>query len=118
MSYTLLSVLLLPIISVPIVYLAARKSAKAAAVLLSVIALVTLALVLTTVPTILDSASHRYMETYTWIPVLNSEFTLFTDGISLSMEIITSVLMIAAALYSVNYMAGKKNLPIYYALLT
>jgi NADH-quinone oxidoreductase subunit M len=117
MSYILLSVLLLPIFSVPFVYLAGRKSAKSAAILLSVVALVTLALVLTTVPTILNDSSHKYTETYTWIPVLNSELTLFTDGITISMEIITMVLMLAAALYSINYMQGKKNLAEYYALL-
>jgi NADH-quinone oxidoreductase subunit M len=118
MSYLLLSVLLLPVLSIPFVYLAGRKSAKSAALLLSLVALVTLALVLTTVPTILDSPSHRYVENYPWIPVLNSNFTLFVDGIGLSMVIITMVLMIAAALYSINYMAGKKNLPVYYALLS
>lgn len=117
MSYLLLSVLLLPVLSIPFVYLAGRKSAKSAALLLSLVALVTLALVLTTVPTILDSPSHRYVEDYPWIPVLNSNFTLFVDGINLSMVILTMVLMIAASLYSINYMAGKKNLPIYYTLL-
>ncbi len=118
MSYLLLSVLLLPVLSIPFVYLAGRKSAKSAALLLSLVALVTLALVLTTVPTILNSPSNRYVETYPWIPVLNSNFTLFVDGIGLSMVIITMVLMIAAALYSINYMAGKKNLPVYYTLLS
>lgn len=117
MSYLLLSVLLLPVLSVPFIYLAGRKSAKSAAILLALVAVVALALVLTTVPTILNSADHKYTETYAWIPVLNSEFTLFTDGISLSMVIITMVLMIAASLYSINYMQGKKNLATYYALL-
>ena len=117
MSYLLLSVLLLPVLSVPFIYLAARKSAKSAAILLSLVAVVALALVLTTVPTILNSADHKYTETYAWIPALNSEFTLFTDGISLSMVIVTMVLMIAASLYSINYMHGKKNLATYYALL-
>jgi NADH-quinone oxidoreductase subunit M len=117
MSYLLLSVLLLPVLSVPFIYLAGRKSAKSAAILLALVAVVSLALVLTTVPTILNSADHKYTETFTWIPVLNSEFTLFTDGISLSMVIITMVLMIAASLYSINYMQGKKNLATYYALL-
>ena len=117
MSFILLSVLLLPVLSVPFIYLAGRKSAKSAAILLSVVALVTLALVLTTVPTIFNSADHRYVESYDWIPVLNSNFTLFVDGISLSMAIVTMVLMLAASLFSINYMQGKKNLATYYALL-
>ena len=50
MTYLLLSVLLLPIIAVPFIYLAGRKSAKAAALLLSAIALASLSLILTTVP--------------------------------------------------------------------
>jgi NADH-quinone oxidoreductase subunit M len=116
MTYLLLSVLLLPIIAVPFVYLAGRKSAKAAALLLSAIALVSLTLILTTVPDILNKGSVS--ESYAWIPVLNSQFTLTADGISLSMAIVTMVLMLAAALYSINYMAGKKNLPVYYALLS
>ncbi|MCX8150162.1 MAG: NADH-quinone oxidoreductase subunit M [Candidatus Bathyarchaeota archaeon] len=118
MSYLLLSVLLLPVLSTPFIYLAGRKSAKSAAVLLSLIAASTLALVLTTVPTILYSPSNRYVEDYPWIPVLNSNFTLFVDGISLSLVILTMVLIIAASLYSINYMANKKNLPVYYTLLS
>jgi NADH-quinone oxidoreductase subunit M len=117
MEYVLLSVLLLPTLAVPFVYLVGRKSAKAAALLLALIAIVSLGLILTTVPAIL-APDHIYRETYTWIPVLNSQFTLFTDGISISMAIITMVLMLAAALYSINYMQGKKNLEIFYALLT
>ena len=118
MSYILLSVLLLPIIAVPFIYLAGRKSAKYAAVLLALVAVATLGLILTTVPTILNSATHSASESYAWIPMLNSEFSLSVDGISISMAIITMVLMLAAAIYSINYMAGKKNLPIYYALLS
>jgi NADH-quinone oxidoreductase subunit M len=116
MSYILLSVLLLPIIAVPFIYLAGRKSAKYAALLLAAISLVTLGLILTTVPTILSQGSTS--ESYAWIPMLNSNFTLSVDGVSISMAIITMVLMLVAALYSINYMEGKKNLPIYYALLS
>ncbi|XES78522.1 MAG: NuoM family protein [Candidatus Bathyarchaeia archaeon] len=112
----LLTVLLLPALAIPFIYLAGKKSAKAAAILLSLVAVATLGLILTTVPTILSEGSAT--ESYTWIPVLNSEFTLSVDGISISMAIITMVLMLTAAIYSINYMAGKKNLPLYYALLS
>jgi NADH-quinone oxidoreductase subunit M len=118
MPYNLLLVFLLPALGVPFVYLTGKKSAKAAAILVALIAIVNMMLILTTVPTILDSSNHRYIESYNWIPVLNSQFTLFADGISASMAIITLILIIAAALFSVNYMEGKKNLPVYYALLT
>ncbi len=118
MDFVLLSVLIIPIFAVPFVYLAGRKSAKSAAILLAVITLVCLALILTTVPAILNDPTHKHIESYDWIPVLGSQFTLFTDGISISMAIITVVLMLAASLYSINYMKDKKNLAVYYALLT
>jgi len=116
MSYVLLSVLLLPLIGVPFVYLAGRKSAKLAALLLATVALADLGLILTTAFTVLSSGNVS--ESYPWISVLSSQFTLSVDGIGLSMAIVTMVLMLSAALYSINYMAGKKNLPIYYALLS
>jgi NADH-quinone oxidoreductase subunit M len=118
MSYALLLVFLLPALSVPFVYLVGKKSPKAAAIIVALLALVSIALVLTTVPTIMESANHRYVESYEWIPMLQSEFTLFADGISVSMAIITSILIFVAALFSINYMEGKKNLAVYYALLT
>lgn len=118
MSYTLLSVFLLPTLAVPFVYLSGKKSPRLAAAIVALIALANIALILSIVPTVLDSPRHEYIESYYWIPVLGSEFTLFADGISVSMAIITLVLIIAAAFFSINYMEGKKNLPAYYALLT
>ena len=50
--------------------------------------------------------------------LINTQFTLFTDGISVSIALISLVLIFVASIYSINYMAGKKNLPVYYALLT
>jgi NADH-quinone oxidoreductase subunit M len=114
----LLLVFAIPTISIPFVYWAGKKSLKAAAIFVALIALINMALVLSTVPTVMSSPDHRYTESYTWIPtIINTQFTLFTDGISISVALISLVLIFAAALYSVNYMAGKKNLPAYYALL-
>ena len=118
MSYALLLVFLLPTLGIPFVYLTGKKSPKAAAILVALIAIANMALVLTTVPTVLNSPNHEYIESYYWIPILESEFTLFVDGISVSMAIITLVLIIAATLFSINYMEGKKNLAVYYSLLT
>ncbi|HVP16241.1 MAG TPA: NADH-quinone oxidoreductase subunit M [candidate division Zixibacteria bacterium] len=115
---TLLLTLLLPSVSVPLVYLTGRKSAKAAAVLIALVALADIALLSTTVPTILGGTEHRYVESYRWIPVLNSSFTLFVDGVSLSMAIVTLILILAAALFSVDYMRERKGLAEYYALLS
>src|SRR5208283_1729217 len=117
MTFALLAVFAIPTLSIPFVYLAGKKSPKAAAIFVALIALVNIALLLTTVPTILNSSTHRYVESYTWITVIHTSFTLFTDGISVSIALIALVLMLVAALFSITYMAGKKNLPVYYALL-
>jgi NADH-quinone oxidoreductase subunit M len=118
MSYALLLVFLLPTLGIPFVYLTGKKSPKAAAILVALIALANMALLFTTVPTVLNSSNHEYIERYEWIPILESEFTLFVDGISVSMAIITTVLIIVAAIFSINYMEGKSNLAVYYSLLT
>jgi NADH-quinone oxidoreductase subunit M len=118
MAYALLLVFLLPTLGVPFVYFTGKKSPRAAAILVALIALANMALLFTTVPTVLNSPTHEYIEHYYWIPILESEFTLFVDGISLSMAIITTVLIIVAALFSINYMKEKKNLAVYYSLLT
>ena len=116
--FSLLLVFLLPALGVPFVYFAGKKSSKAAAWLVALIAIVNIGLVLTTIPTVVSSSTHRYVEEYAWIPVLNSRFTLFVDGISASIAIISLVLIVAASLFSINYMEGKKNLPVYYVLLS
>jgi NADH-quinone oxidoreductase subunit M len=114
----LLSVFALSSISIPFVYLTGKKSPKAAAIFVALIALINLGLVASTIPTVLDSTSHQWVESYQWIPNLSgTQFTLFVDGMSVSIALISLVLIFVAAIYSVNYMAGKKNLPAYYALL-
>jgi NADH-quinone oxidoreductase subunit M len=113
----LLSVFAIPSLSIPFVYLAGKKSPKAAAIFVALIALVNIALVAATIPSVMGP-THNYTESYTWIPQLNgTEFTLYVDGISVSVALISLVLIFVASIFSVNYMAGKKNLPAYYALL-
>ncbi len=118
MDYSLLAVFALPAISIPFVYFTGKKSNKSAAIFVALIALATLALLSTTVPAVLNNPDHRYVETYAWIPVLNSSFSLFVDGMSLSIAIISVVLILAAAIFSIKYMEGKKNIAVYYALLS
>jgi NADH-quinone oxidoreductase subunit M len=115
---SLLLVFLLPIVGVPFIYYAAKKSSKIAGSIIAATALVNIGLVLSTLPTVFGSPEHQYVEPYMWIPQINSNFTLFTDGISASIAIISLVLIFAAAIFSINYMEGKKNLPAYYALLS
>jgi NADH-quinone oxidoreductase subunit M len=115
----LLAVFAIPTISTPLVYFIGKKSPKLAAIFVALIALVNIFLVLATVPSVLNNANHRYEESYAWIPqILNTRFSLFVDGISSSIALVSLVLILVASLYSINYMAGKKNLPVYYALLS
>jgi len=118
MQNTLLLTLLLPALATLFVYLLGKKSAKTAAFLIAFICIVDIALLSTLVPTILKGADHKYVESYYWIPVLHASFTLFVDGISFSMAIITLILILTAAIFSINYMQEKKGLAEYYALLT
>ena len=118
MDYALLLVFVLPTLSVPFVYFAGKKSPKAAALIVALIALVNIGLVISTIPSMLNSPNQRYIEEYHWIPVLNAKFTLFLDGISASIAVTSLILILAAAIFSINYMEGKKNLPVYYALLS
>ncbi len=114
----LLAVFAIPTLSIPFVYFTGKKSPKAAAIFVALIALVNIILVLSTVPTVLNSATHRYVESYNWISVIHTSFTLFTDGISVSVALISLALILVAAIFSINYMAGKKHLAAYYALLS
>src|SRR5688572_30327420 len=115
--YALLLVFLLPTLGIPLAYLTGKKSDKAAAILVALIALICIGLVASTIPDILGP-DRIYTEEYEWIPLLNTKFTLFTDGISASIAMVSLALIMVAALFSINYMHGKKNLPVYYALLS
>ena len=112
---SLLLIFLLPIVSVPFVYFLAKKNAKFAGLLVALVAVANIGLLASTIPTIVGGSV--YMESYAWIPVLNSHFSLFADGVSVSIATIALVLIVAASLFSIRYMEGKKNLPVYYSLL-
>jgi NADH-quinone oxidoreductase subunit M len=118
MQNVLLLTLLLPTLAVPFVYLLGKKNPKAAAILVASIALVDIMLLSSTTPIVFGNAEHKYVESYYWIPVLGSSFTLFIDGISLSIAIITLILIFTVTLFSVSYMREKQGLAEYYALLT
>ncbi len=113
---TLLIALMLPALAIPIVYGVGKKSAKIGAMILAILSLVSLSLILTLIPTVLNEG--QYIESYYWIPTLGSAFTLFVDGISLSLAIVTLILVAACTIYSINYMDEKKSLPEYYALMS
>ena len=110
----LLMALLVPVLSVPVVYLVGRKPRVSA---LTVIAasIISLALLAMTTPKVL--ADGRYMESYRWMPMLGSPLTLFVDGISLSMAMITLILIISSVIFSIGYMEEGKSLREFYALM-
>ncbi|MGC8998389.1 MAG: complex I subunit 4 family protein [Candidatus Bathyarchaeia archaeon] len=118
MQNTLLLTIILPAAAAPFVYFLGKKSSRYPAFIIALICVINIALLSIIVPTILNGANHKYVESYYWIPVLHASFTLFADGISLSMAIITLILILAAALFSINYMQEKKGLAGYYTLLT
>ena len=90
----LLLIFLIPSLCIPFVYLTGKKSPKAAAIFVALLALISIALLATTLPTVLDSPTHQYFEEYSWIPTLiNTEFTLFVDGMSVSIAMISLVLV-------------------------
>jgi NADH-quinone oxidoreductase subunit M len=113
---TLLIALMLPALAIPVVYGIGKKSAKTAALILTLISLVSLSMLFTLIPTVLNEG--QYIESYYWIPTLGSAFTLFVDGISLSLAIVTLILVAACTIYSINYMEEKSSLPEYYALIS
>lgn len=118
MFFALLAVFVFPTVCIPFVYLTGKRSPRAAAVFVALIALVNMGLVLTTVPEVVSNPSHRYTESYVWISfILNSSFTLFADGVSVSLALVSLVLILAASLFSISYMEEKKHLAAYYALL-
>jgi NADH-quinone oxidoreductase subunit M len=114
----LLTALFLFALAIPLTYFAERWRAGAGALLLFLISVSNIILILTTASAVASTLpSHRYTEVYTWIPAINASFSLFVDGISLTMVIIALILISSVAIYSVDYMRGRENLSQYYALL-
>jgi len=115
MYMALLFTFLLPVFSVLPAYLAGKRSPKAAASVVILFSVLDLAVLLTTMPEVM--AEGRYMESYYWMPTLGSPLTLFVDGTSLSMAIVTLLLIISSTLFSIDYMKERKSLGEYYALM-
>ncbi|MBN2150819.1 MAG: NADH-quinone oxidoreductase subunit M [Candidatus Lokiarchaeota archaeon] len=108
---------LLPVLASPFVYWVGKKSGKLASTIVVAITLFNIVILLTTIPSVLDSADHKYIESYTWIPELHSSLTFFVDGISLPITIVTLVLITCGTLFSVDYMKGRKSIGEYYFLV-
>lgn len=116
MPAILIWTLVLPAFAAPFIYFLGRKSQKLAATALVVSSVLAMGVLATTVPLVMSQG--RYVEPYSWIPMLGSTFSLFVDGVSLVLAIVTLILVICAALFSIDYMQDKRSLPQYYALLS
>ena len=105
----------------PLVYLVGTKSSRAASIVLALVALADITLFALTLPAIFFTTSHQYIETYSWFQLGASDvaFTLFVDGISAPIVLVTIVLVLAAAIYSPRYYGSLHETDGgYYALLT
>ena len=111
----LLFALLLPAFSALLVYLVGGRSVRAAAAVVLLTSILDLTAILMVVPRVLSEG--EYLESYYWMPMLGSPLTLFVDGVSLSMAIVTLLLIISAVLFSVGYMEEREGLREYYALM-
>ncbi len=107
---------ILPLLSSPMIYLAGKRSVKISAAILSIVSLLVLSFFLFVIPKV--SYERKYVESYSWISNINSSLTLFVDGVSLPIVIVTMLLFTSAVLFSVDYMRGSHALPGYYTLLT
>ncbi|MEM2885034.1 MAG: NADH-quinone oxidoreductase subunit M [Thermoproteota archaeon] len=105
----------MPSLSIPISYMAGRRSAGKAAMVVLSFAILDLIILSSTLSEVLSRG--RYFESYYWVPVLGSPLTLFVDGISFSMAVMTLILIISSIVYSINYMGERGSLQTYYALL-
>lgn len=127
MGNILLIAEVLPLVAVPLVYVVGTKSSRAASIFLALIVAADLALFALTVPMILSGAysipaeKYIYPESYVWFPLFGQDiqFTLFVDGISAPIVMVTLVLVFAAAIYSPRYFGPTRPTDGgYYALLT
>ena len=117
--YLLLTILVIFTLAIPMTYLAERKFAGAGAYILSLASTISFIIILSLIPNVLNPANgHRYVEIYNWIPVINASFSLFLDGISLSLTIVVLLLMAGISIYSRDYMRDQKNPGQYYALVS
>ncbi|HDN02242.1 MAG TPA: hypothetical protein ENF42_04620, partial [Candidatus Bathyarchaeota archaeon] len=106
MHAPLLLTFVLPLLSLPFIYISKKRPYIAAASIISSCA-INLVILLMMVPTVLSEG--KYVETYRWIPTLSTPLTLFVDGISLSLAVITLILVISAAAFSVGYIEKEKG---------
>ena len=111
----LLLAFLLPLLSIPFIFLIDRKSKRKPAAIVAIFSILDLILLLYITPEVLFQG--KYVESYYWMPMLGVPLTLFVDGISLSLAVITLLLIISSIIFSSDYMEKSKSLWQFYALM-
>ena len=111
----LLLAFLLPLLSIPLVYLVGRESKRKPAGIIAIFSIIDLILLLCTVPEVLSRG--RYVESYYWMPMLGAPLTLFADGISLSLAAITLLLIFSSMIFASDYMEDSGSLWQFYLLM-
>ncbi|RLI01319.1 hypothetical protein DRO38_05300, partial [Candidatus Bathyarchaeota archaeon] len=111
----LLLAFLLPLLSIPFLCLVDRKSKRKPALIVAVFSMLDLILLLYITPEVLFQG--KYVESYYWMPMLGAPLTLFADGISLSLAIITLLLIISSIIFAADYMEKSNSIWQFYAFM-
>ena len=111
----LLVAFLLPLLSIPFVYLSRKESKRRPAGIIVIFSILDLILLLSIAPEILSEGKH--VESYYWMPMLGAPLTLFADGVSLSLVVVTLLLIISSIIFASDYMENNGSLWQFYLLI-
>jgi len=111
----LLLAFLLPLLSIPFVCLVGRGSKRKPAAIIVIFSILDLILLLGIIPEVLSEG--KYVESYYWMPMLGAPLTLFADGVSISLAVVTLLLIISSIVFASDYMEDGKSLWQFYALI-
>ena len=111
----LLLAFLLPLLSIPFIFLVGRESKRKPAAIIVIFSILDLILLLGIVPEVLSKG--KYMESYYWMPMLGAPLTLFADGVSVSLAVVTLLLIISSIIFASDYMEDGKSLWQFYVLI-
>lgn len=103
--YSLAQVLIVPIIFVPIVYIAGRQMGKRTGWLVAIPLIYTLFLAGTIAFEI--QGGGAYSESYQWASTVDLTFGLLADGLSIWMLLTVNILCLLISVYSVKYMEHR-----------
>ncbi|MFQ6052843.1 MAG: hypothetical protein ACE5OO_01255, partial [Candidatus Bathyarchaeia archaeon] len=103
--YALAQVLIVPIVSAPIVYLAGRRMGKQTG-WIAALPLVYTLLLIASVAVEIDGGG-AYREDYVWAPAAGLSFGMLADGLSIWMLLTINILCLMICVYSISYMEHR-----------